>query len=220
MKGGSDANPNPVRGVGWATKRGMNMTSKVEHRSVEAGRQKAQRSRAIRRVIYLNEEEDATVRGLSAELGETFAGVVRALIFKTRYSKDGVMVQGAAGPRSVVVDSENLDAIGVEIKRIGVNANQAARALNGIAKACRNGNGNDAFDAQELDKMSTKLDAILSEFKVLNERFGSYLDYVKTWGGERESEYWNGYRDGVNGVHATDDEIVFDESAGYADEEF
>lgn len=180
---------------------------------------KAQRSRAIRRVIYLNEEEDATVRGLSAELGETFAGVVRALLFKARYGKDGVTMQMPVEARRVIVDSENLDAIGVEMKRVGVNANQCARALNSIAKAHRNDEKNDDLDAQELAQMSVELNAILGELEVLNERFDSYLDYVKTWGGERESEYWNGYRDGVNRAHASDEEIVFDDDFSFVDEE-
>lgn len=195
------------------------MTKEVEHRSAKATHQKVRRTRDIRRVIYLNEDEDATVRSLSEGLGETFAGVIRALLFKARYTKDAIFFETPIEARRVVLDSDQLDALLIELKRIGVNINQCAKSLNSVDKSAHKDKLSED-DEEKLRQASASLRKIRSDFRAVNERSEEFFDYAKQWGDNQESEYWRGYRDAESGFGVSTDDIdFFDSSKQFYDEE-
>lgn len=196
------------------------MTSDVERRSVKQSRQKARRSRSIRREICLSEDEDATVRMLSKELNESFAGVIRALLFKAHYKKNAIFFEKPLMARRVIIRSAELDGLLVELKRIGVNINQCARSLNLLDKNTRKGESLGESDKKMQKQISADLRKISSQFEALNERANDFFLYAKEWGNNQESEYWNGYRDAQSGFGETEEPIdFFDESKQFYDEE-
>lgn len=155
------------------------MSSNTDIWNVKARKQKPVRSRNIRRVLYLNEAEDKELRRLTGELDESFAGTMRALLFKARHSKGSVVIERQATAPHVVIDSPQLAELGSEQRRMGCNLNQCAVALNGIAKALHQGTASSA-NAEDLVAIKEQLKELNRSAEQQQRALADYIAATQT----------------------------------------
>ena len=156
----------------------------VERRSGKATRQARRAPRSHRVEVRFSDEELAVLDRRCVEVGASRSAVVRTAILR-----------GVLGSRQKVVHSPEVELLLAECRRIGINVNQIARALNMRSKYWSYyRNITTAHEAEKnLSCVKDSLDSLTEKVQDLREEFAHGMIEGLT---EREleslREYWYG----------------------------